>query len=493
MFTRGIGKILMIAVISHLLCHPINAATESKPLSRLEVRGLLKGKSYQRLNNILEDYRKRHIEDVKWESPLDDAYKAFVVNSIDFELALSQWVKSTPSVYQPYLARAYYYTHMGWESRGYKWAKETSDEQFRKMNYYFELARRDIGKVLEIDPNSLLAMNLLLTNNRAQSRDQENMALIQRALKCHPHSFLLRASYMNCLLPRWGGSYYRMEQFAKEAQKFANINPQLKVLQGFVYEDQADYACRDKRFANAIELCNEALAYGDYWRFYQARSDVYYSSNDLIRALRDIERAIGLRPEQEGVYIDRAYICSALGKIDEANDCLNRAEELAPGYSLTRRARRNISSRLVVKGYELTQNKKYTEALTDYNQAIKICSDNEEAYYYRGFVYIELRQLNKAFNDFNQAILINPDYFEAYRIIDWVLARERRWDEIIGYWDRYIKRNPQNGNAYLERGGAYYHKGDYRSSMEDAKKAWELGVPEGRQRYEQMKKLLGLE
>jgi len=56
-----------------------------------------------------------------------------------------------------------------------------------------------------------------------------------------------------------------------------------------------------------------------------------------------------------------------------------------------------------------------------------------------------------------------------------LLAQRGDWDGVIQRWTRYLELEPLNGQAYLERGGAYRHKGGQQSAIADARKACELG------------------
>ena len=72
---------------------------------------------------------------------------------------------------------------------------------------------------------------------------------------------------------------------------------------------------------------------------------------------------------------------------------------------------------------------------------------------------------------------LDPRHFESYRNVDWLLAQRGDWDGVITHWTRYIELEPLNGQAYLERGGAYHRKGDQRAALADADKACGLGAP----------------
>lgn len=82
------------------------------------------------------------------------------------------------------------------------------------------------------------------------------------------------------------------------------------------------------------------------------------------------------------------------------------------------------------------------------------------------------------------ALAINPNTYHVRRAAMyslWLLAKQRDWNQIIDYWDQHIARNPDDNRAYVERGGAYYHKGDMHSAVNDAKTAADMGNVEGKE------------
>jgi tetratricopeptide (TPR) repeat protein len=133
------------------------------------------------------------------------------------------------------------------------------------------------------------------------------------ALELCPACFEVRRQYMVGLEPRWGGSYQEMQQFASQSQQMAGVNPQLRLLQGVPYYDQSNSACSDGRDTEAVELGTKALSYGEYWRFYYQRAMALRCSKRYQDALRDLDRAIALRPTKADLYVERAICHAYLG------------------------------------------------------------------------------------------------------------------------------------------------------------------------------------
>lgn len=133
------------------------------------------------------------------------------------------------------------------------------------------------------------------------------------------------------------------------------------------------------------------------------------------------------------------------------------------------------AARLVMKGYRSGQENRQDEALALFTRAIQLDPASAEAHFQRAAVYARRRNYEKAKADLERAIKLDPRHFESYRLIDWLLARQGAWDEIIAYWDWFIAIEPNNAPAYLERAGAYRHKGDMQRTLADLDKACGLG------------------
>src|SRR5882724_3726980 len=58
--------------------------------------------------------------------------------------------------------------------------------------------------------------------------------------------------------------------------------------------------------------------------------------------------------------------------------------------------------------------KDFTGAIAEYDQAIAINSRDEQAYYNRGLAKYNLKDNNGAISDYTQAIAIKPQYSDAY-------------------------------------------------------------------------------
>ena len=149
------------------------------------------------------------------------------------------------------------------------------------------------------------------------------------------------------------------------------------------------------------------------------------------------------------------------------------------------------SGGMISAAYSSYKQGRYHEALNLLDQPIEKYPGDFSGYYYRAFVFEKMGRYHDALSDFVRCSKIKPDSREIFLHIDWILSRNQQWDEVIRHWNRYLRDNPNDARAYLERGGAYWHMQNLENAMHDAEKACELGNEEGCLRYRQAKLRLG--
>ena len=121
----------------------------------------------------------------------------------------------------------------------------------------------------------------------------------------------------------------------------------------------------------------------------------------------------------------------------------------------------------------------FPAALAVYDQILAQDHSRSEAHYGHGATAWKLGQEERALADLKECIRLDPSRAEAYRLFDQILSRRQAWDEIIDAWSLLIRVEPGNAQAYVERGGAYYHKRDLAAARADAEKACALGSGQG--------------
>lgn len=130
------------------------------------------------------------------------------------------------------------------------------------------------------------------------------------------------------------------------------------------------------------------------------------------------------------------------------------------------------------EAFRLHRDQSLVDAIAAYDQLLSESEPDAELHYWRGMAHWKLDHADQALQDFRRVIELEPANFEAHRGADRILSRQRRWDEVLEIWDGYIARTPSHAEAYFERGGTNFHKGDLAAAQADAAKACALGKTE---------------
>ena len=284
-------------------------------IDRLAVRRLLVSKSYDVLDRVLTAYGDSVLRDYRIEYRLFDAYAAFGVAVPEFEPFLTEWVHKRPKSAAALLARASFYRASGWNARGTRYASETPKEQLRRMNYFFERSAADLVAAHRLDPKSIVAYRQMIDISTTVSDRASIPGLMDEAMKLQPNSFLLRATYMHNLLPRWGGSYEAMAQFAAKSAPYAVKNPRIRALGGFADWDKGRVSESAGDKGDAIEAYDRALKFGNFWQFRYQRGEYNSRADQNEDALADFNSVIAQYPQNDEALSARATVEYELGRL----------------------------------------------------------------------------------------------------------------------------------------------------------------------------------
>ena len=123
-----------------------------------------------------------------------------------------------------------------------------------------------------------------------------------------------------------------------------------------------------------------------------------------------------------------------------------------------------------------------SEAITDYDQAIKLRPDYPEAYNNRGVAKAKLGLFFEAITDYDQAIKLRPDYPEAYNNRGNVKQVFGRFKEALADYDQAVKLRPAYSNAHNNRAIAKERMGLVIEALTDYDQAIKL-QPESPEAY----------
>ncbi len=455
----------------------------------IEIRELFIKSEFLTVSAILDNLQKQAVNDLSKENKLLSAYNAFGLNNVSHLAKFKEWIQISPNSYQPYLARAQFYHLLGWKMRGTDWSKNTTASQFNAMNKYFAKAKADLAKVLALNPKSMVPYCLLISMEKAAGDDEKAHDILQKALSYNSSSYIVRKFYMGNLYPRWGGSIEKMREFSRTSQPFVGLNNKLKLLEGYPRLVLGINAYSNDKYALAEKFFNESLTYGDNHEVYFSRGKNYYRMKQYKKALNDFNKAVELDDEDADYYYWRSRTYSKLNKFNGSLFNIERAYKLDPTDSRVKARFKKITSQIKIPGIIKKSKEGNEVALKKVISNLNQSPNNDYLYYKKAKLLIADKKLNVAAIDLKKAIELNPTEFEYYRLLDFVLFKQSKLDEIIIFWNKYIRLMPNDSRAFLERAGTYYHQHNINAALNDAKRSADLGNQEAEEFYQRLLKL----
>jgi len=168
---------------------------------------------------------------------------------------------------------------------------------------------------------------------------------------------------------------------------------------------------RANEFDCALGACSEAIRLDSALATaYACRGGVLANTGELSKALKDLNQALKIQPENGDFYYSRAQVYERLEDTDLALADLAKAVELITsglGRSMAFSQRAGIYQK---QG-------RLDESIKDYTQAIRLAPQFAYHFDNRGNVYFEKQSYEKAIADYSEAIKLEPanGYFRRHR------------------------------------------------------------------------------
>lgn len=317
---------------------PVKVVTPPFTADKMDILNHLRHRDFALLDRTLTAYETQAEENVLYELNTQIAFRSFAVPDESVRPLLEEWTKSSPRSYAARLALGEYFKGQGFRARGYRYANQTSQQQFAAMQANYNQAIPEVTAALELDPKLMEGYCLLMKTAMAMSDNASYTRIGLTALHQTPSSFVVREQIMRHLQPRWGGSQAAMARFADESQAYAGDNPELAVLKGYVAWDTALGLEEAGQHEEAIRTETEALRLGgDYWEFYHQRGKYFVNLKRWFEALRDFNRANRLLPQDPDVLRCRALALAHLFFLKNSLDDIRVSSTLdTPDLNLLR-------------------------------------------------------------------------------------------------------------------------------------------------------------
>jgi serine/threonine protein kinase len=129
---------------------------------------------------------------------------------------------------------------------------------------------------------------------------------------------------------------------------------------------------------------------------------------------------------------------------------------------------------IIDKGAELWDNRKYPEALIEFDKAIAINRNYDRAWSWRASALNSLKRYDEARDAADKAVALNPSNAYALSNRGFALEKLMRYDEALAAYDRAVEVNPNLDFAWKGRSAQLNFLERYNEALESADKAIKL-------------------
>jgi tetratricopeptide (TPR) repeat protein len=224
------------------------------------------------------------------------------------------------------------------------------------------------------------------------------------------------------------------------------------------YRAQTSYV--EGHWSQAIEVYSQLLEIAPaFVPAYVQRGLIIHEMGHPEQAIHDFEHALHLDPQYGLAYYGRGWVKHSRG------DWQGELEDGQRGLLLDPPNAGMYYRRIGAAQQGL---KRYHDAITAYNQAITLNSENDEGTLYnRGLCYLEMKEYARALADFDHCLELDPDWAWAFAARGRVHLRMGNPDQAISDCRAAIQYQPEYAYSYFTRGLAYQEKGDTKRARAD--------------------------
>ncbi|MGO9995520.1 MAG: tetratricopeptide repeat protein [Steroidobacteraceae bacterium] len=239
---------------------------------------------------------------------------------------------------------------------------------------------------------------------------------------------------------------------AFELQKAGQLAPARAIYQEIIVTEPRHFGAlhlcgviegQTGNFQHAIRLLNRAInVEPENATVYRNRALALRGLNRFIEALADYDRIIALLPDDAAAYRQSGDMLRSLGRSEEALTRYQKALTLKPDFA---EAHYGVGSIQAEKGQR-------ESALVSFDLALSINAQLPEAHNNRGVILASLGLSEQALMSYQRAINANPGNPEAYFNRATLLQQLGKLDAALTDYNHALARNVSYGPAYFNRG-----------------------------------------
>ncbi|MGB9835171.1 MAG: tetratricopeptide repeat protein [Candidatus Saccharicenans sp.] len=112
----------------------------------------------------------------------------------------------------------------------------------------------------------------------------------------------------------------------------------------------------------------------------------------------------------------------------------------------------SAADKAFINGTNAYNKQNYAEAIKEFEEAIKLNSNNWAYYFNYGLALKKLNKLDEAKEAFKKAVELNPESFSANKELGEILARQDNFAEALEYYKKAVSLSPSDPDAHYNLG-----------------------------------------
>jgi serine/threonine protein kinase/Tfp pilus assembly protein PilF len=229
------------------------------------------------------------------------------------------------------------------------------------------------------------------------------------------------------------------------------------LLRGFAQAELQDYRSAEEDYERALALPHNGE---DEYAIYVNRGFMRIRQKRFDDGMADFQHAASLKPQQYQAYLNMAQADQASGALDRAMEQIEKAIQCAPTLDVLYRIRAQLHLAL----------RDPAAALADLDKAIQVGRNPNtlaEDHFDRGRILQLGKNYEQAVSDYDEVLRLRPEYAEANRLRGKALLELQRYQEAIASFDQCLATAVPDGPTYLARAWAKTRLGQHTSAIDD--------------------------
>jgi tetratricopeptide (TPR) repeat protein len=267
------------------------------------------------------------------------------------------------------------------------------------------------------------------------------------------------------------------------------------LLRSYAYEQLGAFDDAEEDNLKALSLDpNEDASY----LLHVQRGHMRLAQGNDAEAMADLQAAVALKPDRFNAYLELARAYQLQGQSDEGDRQLKHAmrlhapraqladyhaecallfyhdkkyEEALKECDLALKLHDRYARAIDLRGRVLIQLARYEQATAAFEKYLAVVGKPEaDIYRQLGLAHMKLGDFVKAADDYGHALTLQQDS-ELYTHRGWAYFFADEWKSAQVNFEEALRRNSENGDAYVGRGLSRVMLGKYREAVSDAEMA----------------------